>query len=142
MFLALDCVSYQRIMVLGVSTQFSKASFILIAKISVVESRNKQFSLTPYLFPCREAILQAVYEGLGKEYVLNLTVKHLPNFNIILNDTLAIVDIKNEDFESCQDLKYELQCQVNESDIFTSVVNFTQQTVSVEEYQGMECRVR
>ena len=120
----------------------SNNCFLLIRSISVLESRSKQFSLTQYLLPCKEAVLQVVYEGLDKDDVHTLAIEHTPRLNITLNDTHAIVKIENTDFKSCQDLKYEIQCRAPDFDIYALDVNFTQSAVRVEDYQSMKCRMR
>eukprot|EP00092_Neocalanus_flemingeri_P011524 GFUD01012419.1.p1 GENE.GFUD01012419.1~~GFUD01012419.1.p1 ORF type:complete len:975 (-),score=207.58 GFUD01012419.1:44-2638(-) len=108
----------------------------------VIENSSRQFSLSPYLSQCREAILNIEYEGLSKDDLHNLTIEHIPHINITLNDTHIALEIENEDFEECEDLKYELQCLDPDSDIYTSFSNFTRTTFSSEEYRGLECRVR
>ena len=83
-----------------------------------------------------------MYEGLIKDDVHKLTIEHTPHLNITLNDTHVLVKTENVDFDACKDMKYELQCRAPNSDIYTSVENFTQSTLDVEDYQGMICRVR
>eukprot|EP00092_Neocalanus_flemingeri_P007904 GFUD01008530.1.p1 GENE.GFUD01008530.1~~GFUD01008530.1.p1 ORF type:complete len:652 (+),score=157.36 GFUD01008530.1:146-2101(+) len=108
----------------------------------IIESSSKQFSLSPYLFPCKEAVVFAEYEGLNKNDVHHLTIEHTPRFNITLKDAHFIVDMENEDFKECEDLQYELQCKATKSEEYKSVLNFTQSALSMEEYQGRGCRVR
>ena len=82
------------------------------------------------------------YEARNKDDTQNLTIRHLPQLNITLNGTHAFVEIKNEDFQSCTDMKYELQCQDAQSGTFVSIRNFTRPIILVDEYMGTECRVR
>eukprot|EP00092_Neocalanus_flemingeri_P077727 GFUD01096573.1.p1 GENE.GFUD01096573.1~~GFUD01096573.1.p1 ORF type:complete len:490 (+),score=80.90 GFUD01096573.1:486-1955(+) len=107
-----------------------------------IENSSKQFSLSPYIYSCKEAVLLAVYEGLDKADVHKLTIEHTPRLNVTLNETHMNVVQGNADFDACEDLQYELQCKTSESDQYKSLLNFTQQAVNMEEYQGMGCRVR
>ena len=82
------------------------------------------------------------YEGLNNDDVHNLTIEHMPQLTITLNGTHAFVEIENEDFQSCTDMKYELQCQYAQSSPFVSVGNFTRTIVWMNGYLGTNCRVR
>eukprot|EP00092_Neocalanus_flemingeri_P069498 GFUD01085184.1.p1 GENE.GFUD01085184.1~~GFUD01085184.1.p1 ORF type:complete len:617 (-),score=91.06 GFUD01085184.1:222-2072(-) len=106
-----------------------------------IENSSKQFSLSPYIYSCKEAVLLAVYEGLDKDDVHKLTIEHTPRMNLTLNETHFIINIENEDFKKCDDLKFELQCK-SENEIYRSFLNFTQRIVNLEHYQGVGCRVR
>ena len=83
-----------------------------------------------------------MYEGLDKDDVHNLTIEHTPQPEISLNHSHLAVKLKAEEFLNCKDLQYELQCKQAESEEYKSVLNFTEPEVSVEEYKGLECRVR
>ena len=83
-----------------------------------------------------------MYEGLDKDDVHNLTIEHTPHFNVTLNDGNMAVQIENEDFVQCEDLKFELQCKATEPEEYKSVLNFTQPAVNMKDYHGMGCRVR
>ena len=81
------------------------------------------------------------YKGAGKDDVHNLTIAHTPNLNITLNDTHAIIGIENRDFE-CNNLNFELQIKDPDSNQYLHIVNFSKKAIDVEDYLGMDCRVR
>ena len=108
---------------------------------SVIQRPNKKFSLSKYLLPCKEVLLFVQYKGAGKDDVHNLTIAHTPNLNITLNDTHAIIGIENRDFE-CNDLNFELQIKDPDSNQYLHIVNFSKKAIDVEDYLGMDCRIR
>ena len=83
-----------------------------------------------------------MHEGLIKDDVHKLTIEHTPHMNVSVNNTNLIIKMENRYFENCEDLKYELECKATESEEYTSVIIFTQPAISLEEYAGIECRVR
>ena len=116
--------------------------FIQIQYLTVIESPSKEFNISAYLLPCRETVLRVEYEGMGMDDVHNLTVEHLPALSIASNDTHISLEIENDDFRNCVDMMYELQCQITETDTFTSVINFTTTAVNVEDFLSNTCRIR
>ena len=128
---------YQKIMVIKVYKYL-----IIIQHLTVITSPSKEFNISAYLLPCRETVLRVEYEGLGMDDVHNLTIEHLPALSIASNDTHISLEIENEAFRNCEDMMYELQCQITETDTYTSVVNCSKTTVNVEDYLSNTCRIR
>ena len=128
-------------MVLGVR-KINLYMHLEIIFILAVESSSKQFSLQPYLLPCNEAVIMVEYEGIENDKKQFLTINHTPTLSISLNDTVAVLDLENKEFQLCPDLHFELQCQEVEKENYTSARNFTTKIINVKEYLGLECRIR
>ena len=101
---------------------------------------QRQFSLQPFLTPCRETVLELEYLERGRH---TMEIVHHPGDIIIEKQSGDMMDVKieNQDFHNCQDTKIELQCE-NESGDFVSLQNFTTTRFSVKPYLEKTCRIR
>ena len=82
------------------------------------------------------------YEGIEIDKKKFLTINHTPTLSISLIYTVAVLELKNEEFQLCPDLHFELQCKEVEKENYTSVRNFTTKIINEKEYLGLECRIR
>ena len=87
-------------------------------------------------------MLQVEYQGSGKDEVVKMIIEHVPRLKITEIEAHLTVEIEKEDFKTCPDLKFELQCQSPESVTYTSLISFTQPIVNVGDIQGNKCRLR
>ena len=72
--------------------------------ILLINSAKKNFSVSNFLQPCQESILNIEYKGLDKDDVHKLTLEHIPQLSLTFNGPHAFVEIENEDIRSCTDI--------------------------------------
>ena len=124
-------------------TQTAKIKIYIITESSsqtIHANQQRQFSLQPFLTPCRESVLELEYLEKGRN---TMEIVHNPGDIIIekTSDDIMEVKIGNQDFQNCENTKIELQCE-NESGVFVSLQNFTATTFSVKPYLEKTCRIR
>ena len=67
----------------------------------------------------------------------------MPEVNVVsVNSSFLQLEIVNEKFQNCPNIKFELQVKTGENGLFESVENFTSLELMVDRYSGRVCRIR
>ena len=98
--------------------------------------------MSPYLSPCKEALLKVEYAGTNNDDLYHLPIDQSPPLNITFNETHISMKTKHADFDECEGLQYELQSHVPVTNIYKLVAHFSTPTIEAEKYFGMNCRAR
>ena len=79
----------------------------------------------------------------AENQLLATEVRHMPEVNVVsVNSSFLQLEIVNEKFQNCPNIKFELQVKTGENGLFESVENFTSLELMVDRYSGRVCRIR